>query len=162
MEKVCFKCKEEKNLSEFYKHSKMKDGYTSRCKECTKEDVSNYRSNNLEKVRAYDRKRGNFPHRVAARLKYAKTVNGKVATQSAKDNWVGKNKIKHACHVLFGNAVRDRRVIKEPCRICGSSEKVHGHHDDYMKPLEVKWFCPKHHSRYHQIIRNWLRRQPSQ
>jgi arylamine N-acetyltransferase len=37
--KICFKCGNEKELSEYYKHAQMKDGHLNKCKVCTKKDA---------------------------------------------------------------------------------------------------------------------------
>ena len=40
------------------------------------------------------------------------------------------------------------RMQRQPCEVC-SAGKAHAHHDDYSKPLEVRWLCPKHHREHH-------------
>jgi hypothetical protein len=39
-------------------------------------------------------------------------------------------------------------VKKLPCQVCGSLESQ-AHHDDYSKPLDVKWLCRDHHLELH-------------
>ncbi len=36
------------------------------------------------------------------------------------------------------------------CEDCGNERKVHGHHEDYSKPLEVIWVCSRCHGRRHR------------
>lgn len=55
--KQCFKCKLEKELSEFYKHPRMGDGYVNKCKECNKKDVRDNYKNNFLYYQAFDKKR---------------------------------------------------------------------------------------------------------
>jgi ribosomal protein S27AE len=44
-------------------------------------------------------------------------------------------------------AVRDGIIIRTDCE-CGAPS-VNGHHDDYEKPLEVRWLCAKCHATAH-------------
>jgi hypothetical protein len=38
-----------------------------------------------------------------------------------------------------------------PCEVCGDPQ-THAHHDDYSKPLDVRWFCPRHHREEHARV----------
>lgn len=56
--KVCSKCKEEKNVCEFYKRNDAKDGYRSDCKICFNKKTLEYRLNNEENIK--NRKKSYF------------------------------------------------------------------------------------------------------
>lgn len=69
MKKVCFKCGIEKELDEFYVHSRMADGHLNKCIECTKIDAKenyNIKSLNDEWV-LKERERGREKYK---RLRY--------------------------------------------------------------------------------------------
>lgn len=59
-----------------------------------------------------------------------------------------ENEEKYKAHRAVNNAVRDKRLQKAACVICGD-EPVHGHHDNYERPLDVVWLCPAHHKERH-------------
>ena len=161
--KECFKCGAEKPLSDFYKHKQMKDGHLNKCKLCAKSDSTRHRDENLEKVRAYDRDRGMLPHRVKARAEYSKTEAGIASHEKSRRKYVDNNKEKiyqttkrykqankkkTQCHGIVNYAVRCGNLSSGPCEVCGAGN-THGHHDDYNKPLDVRWLCPKHHIEWH-------------
>lgn len=149
--KVCRSCGVEKDIGSFYKHPKMLDGHLNICIDCTKVRVKKHRDANIEKIREYDKSRANNPKRVQARLEYSKTERGKEATKKARKNYAENYPMKRAAHVVAGNAIRDGRLIRETsCSECGSSESIEGHHDDYSKPLDVRWLCRQCHVNWHK------------
>lgn len=146
--KRCFKCERLLSISSFYKHKQMADGRLNKCKDCAKSDVrSNYKGNR-EYYREYEKQRAMLPERVEARKKYRKTDAGKKAMLKANKKYRENNPNKYRAHNMVNNAVRDGNLFPEPCEICGMG-LARGHHDDYAKPLNVRWLCPEHHKQWH-------------
>ena len=131
MEKQCFKCGETKHLSAFYKHKAMADGHLNKCIACTKKDAAEHRSKNIDYIREYDRERGSRQP-----PEYLKKYREQFPN-------------KYKSHCMVNNAIRDKRLFKEPCVVCGTQTRIHAHHDDYAKPLNVRWLCSAHHSQWH-------------
>lgn len=129
--KTCFKCGAEKPRTEFYKHSKMADGHLNKCKLCTKIDVKERRRTD-PKVQEYDRKRGSRQSKG-----YLKEYREKYPN-------------KYKAHNKVNNALRGGKITKpDKCSCCDSDFAVVAHHDDYLKPLEVRWLCQICHLRWH-------------
>jgi ribosomal protein S27AE len=129
MNLFCRACKRMRDLSMFYRST---TGITAgECAECVKSRVAeNYREN-IEHYRAYEKVRCQQPERRAAASEYQRKRRAK---------YPGKNKARNA----VANAVRDGRLIRQPCEVCGD-QKTQAHHDDYRRPLAVRWMCFKCH-----------------
>jgi hypothetical protein len=136
--KLCFKCQTKKSLINFYKHSGMVDGYLNKCKSCAKEDTTNYRNQNIEKVRQYDRERSKLPHRIELQTRLTKL-------------WRNQDKRRSVAHNAVLRALKNGKLIAQPCNICRKEEVV-AHHDDYDKPLQVTWLCYSCHAKHHKGI----------
>lgn len=92
--------------------------------------------------------RNSAEHRVTARKEYAQG-KGKQVCNACKIRYIEKNPKKRSVHIKTGNAIRDGKLLKQPCEVC-ASENVQAHHCDYDKPLEVMWLCPIHHEEWHR------------
>lgn len=141
MRKQCFKCKRTKPTRMFYHHPMMADGHLNKCKACAKKDVARryYSPGGRKKVLAYERLRNQTDSRKAAR---------KIYQQRRR---LGRPGVE-AAHTAVCNAVRDGRLVRQPCAVC-NNPKSEAHHDDYRKKLSVRWLCFKHHREAHgQIV----------
>ena len=132
--KTCFKCHECLPLTEFYKHPRMADGHLNKCKECAKLDVLRARGK-AEYISAYEKMRYQRPER-------------KKAIAAANKIWAEKNPDKRKAHYAVSNAIRDKKLARQPCEKCG--EYGEAHHHDYSKPLDVIWLCRRHHMELHR------------
>ena len=148
--KKCFKCGIVKPLNKFYRHSGMIDGYLNKCKECTKKDVKKHYRTNKQHYKEYERERNQKPERKKYRAKKNKAWRLGHPERSAeiKKNWMENNDLKRKAHNAVSNAVRNGKLIKMPCQVCGNP-KSEAHHHDYSKPLDVVWLCDFHHKQEH-------------
>jgi hypothetical protein len=135
VEKACVRCRRTKPLAEFYRHARMTDGHLTVCKVCVRARVLLHRLDHIEKIRAYDRKRARLPHR----RENAARVNA---------GWFARSPAARTAQARLWHAVATGNIRKGPCEVCGAI-RVHGHHDDYLKPLNVRWLCAAHHRQWH-------------
>lgn len=89
-----------------------------------------YREKNREKLRAYNRKynsewrkKNGYAAEMRSRLKYPEKEKARREMQSA---------------------LRKGIIKREPCEVC-DNPRSQGHHEDYTKPLQVRWLCAIHH-----------------
>jgi predicted aminopeptidase len=112
-----------------------------------------------EKVRASDRARyeRDKKKRRAAAKKYISTERGKLSKLAGCARWSKANRHKTRAQCTARRAKYAGKLKQGGCEVCGTNERVHGHHDDYTKPLNVRWLCPVHHSEHHKKQRAILR-----
>lgn len=136
-----------KNISNFYTGD-------SSCKECRRALIAARRADKIEEIREYDRKRGQLPERKAR----VKENNGR--WPRSPKLFRSKHPEKYAAHIAVGNALRDGKITKpNECERCGADWQLHGHHEDYAKPLEVVWLCAECHGARHREINEERRAQ---
>lgn len=128
--KTCFKCRKPKPLSYFYVHSGMRDGHLNKCKECQKADMKA-----LDKVQIRIRDAKRNQRRKAKHNQY----NAKYRQEHPEQG---------RAHATVCRALLKGTLVKQPCEVCGDPN-VEAHHEDYTKPLEVRWLCFKHHRYQH-------------
>lgn len=141
MEHCCKSCGETKDVREFrknYREGPYEPWNLRVCKKCVHKEY-------LERYADEERR---------------KSLNG------SSSKWKRNNPERHAelnqeyrkkypekivAHNRLGYAVRSGKVKKLPCEVCGTTERVHGHHISY-KPEDwynVRWLCFRCHKFEH-------------
>lgn len=118
---ICFKCKTEEGKMYFISKSKTKTFYM--CRKCN-----------------------TYRHQ-----RYRETNKGKQNTYKAAKKYTSQNKEKSSAWQAV-RYVRKNKNFPKPsnCTDCGRKNKLDAHHDDYSKPLEVRWLCRLCHKKAHK------------
>lgn len=130
--KRCPRCKETKPIDAFYTRGGGQTG--AWCKPC---------------ARKYMREYGKQKYVKEARTKWAQ---GKGKESQLRYRNIPANQNKKRAQVQVMNALRRGDLARlEECEDCGSNKLIEAHHDDYAKPLDVRWLCRLCHRNWHRL-----------
>lgn len=133
--KMCSCCGLEKLARDYQKRAASRDGLTASCKACL---------SSRDKARE-------SPERASARRAYQMSEAGKIAHARAIKKYNERYPMRRYSRVIVGNALQNGSLVKpEICETCSSSRKIEAHHDDYTKPLNVRWLCEDCHKEWHR------------
>jgi len=124
----CTRCGRWLPKESFYKDTRLDKGWgiRGRCKECSQAAMREYAQRPAVQVKERARS----------------LVRGKT--------------LKHKCRVMVHDALKTGRLIRPKfCPVCGypdTVKRIEAHHDDYFRPLEVKWMCVTCHRKYERAL----------
>lgn len=149
--KQCSKCKNFKDKGNFSLRSSAPDGLFYDCRDCQKL----YREANKKYISG--RRKQHYienRERIISRVKkYRSSDQGRKNKSKTNKVYYEKYPEKIRATRAINNGIRDKKVFKpETCEECGLKAKVQGHHDDYSKPLEVRWLCEPCHTHHHTKV----------
>lgn len=58
-----------------------------------------------------------------------------------------EHKIKRSANHKIAHEIKMGRMFRQPCEMCGKVP-AEAHHDDYSKPLDVRWLRRSHHMKH--------------
>ena len=130
----------------------MRDWYQRQSEEKRRAIVA---ARNPERVRAnaratYERNREARLDQMAA---YRATDRGREVRNQRNAEWAKRNPEKRRVYKIVQRALKKGTLVRpETCSVKGCERKPHAHHEDYDKPFEIEWLCPRHHSARHRGI----------
>lgn len=75
------------------------------------------------------------------------------ASQASRKKWADANPDKRRAQGFVSYAIKRGLLVRpERCESCAKLCKPHAHHDDYSRPLDVRWLCSRCHGREHWDI----------
>lgn len=168
-EKRCSRCREVKPLAAFGRCASERDGLQYACRACLsaaqKLRLAKLTPDQRERKRSYARKdyakhrdrRLEWHHRYREESRDVVIASDKRSKAKRAED-IRNRKIvarrlepqKHYAQGISKKAIRCGVLIPGKCEVgtqCLGA--IQGHHDDYLRPLSVRWMCRRHHQQWH-------------
>jgi ribosomal protein S27AE len=147
--KRCSRCKQKRALMEFGRDRSRHDGLEHNCKGCKAEMAAARYARKREAILAQQRasRQESYPRRAE---EIRRQVNERYAADPERHRERKRRSydpVKQAARNAVRTAIERGELERQPCG-CGA-EYAEAHHDDYDKPLEVRWLCPRCHRQHH-------------
>lgn len=155
-QKRCCDCKQNKPLAEFAKNKRKKDGLHTECKPCNHA----YRIAHRPERKIYDRVTRDQEAYMAGSKRWQAThrpqINAKIKAWQEKnhDRMLPSRKAKGFVQRAIWKGILVRPA---ECAKCGKACKPDAAHEDYSKPLEVRWLCKSCHVKWDRADPKTLR-----
>lgn len=137
----CGRCGDFYPKDGFYRNNRTVLGIKNECRAC--HNRTSIRSRNIDAKREMNRE---HMRRAKQRDPEKFRERARVAARNRPDT------PQRRARYLLNSAV-SAGAIQRPdrCEICGRADlRIEGHHDDYARPLEVRWLCSECHGIQHR------------
>ena len=172
-DKVCTVCKKRKPLEDFCRETGIKCGRKSSCRDCNKIKQKKYGATESGKEANRKYRNSEKGKKTIAEYKnsekgkkkldeycrsekcknkdrrYNTSEKGKAYRNKKSKEEANKHPEKYRARYKAASALKSGKIKRAPCEVCGNN-KAEMHHDDYSKPLDIRWLCKKHHVEFHR------------
>lgn len=107
------------------------------CRACLRERNRRFKSKNHERVSEYNKQ---------WKAAHPDAVKRYQATRPSR--WIEPDPVKVKARAMVATRLRSGKILRRPCERCASA-KTQAHHDDYSRPLDIRWLCAKCHRAVH-------------
>lgn len=146
-----------KRYHQIYKHRyrNKRHAYYLRHRDKIIQKSKKWKSINIEHHREWARNYARIKRRTNPKWRQrendmAKNYRDKHRDRRIKYDQQRQRCLNHQARMILWNSIRNG-IIKKPltCSSCHRQTSLHGHHDDYTKPLQVTWLCKLCHGMRH-------------
>jgi hypothetical protein len=151
----CARCSESKPLSAFYyvKRASGKSRYGAYCRPCVTAAHREWRTKNRERVLDGERRwRAENSEHLSEQTRQWRARNPEAFAASSRA-WKVRNperiRIQQRASFHVQQALKQGTLVRpSTCATCGKGGSITAAHNDYSRPLDVRWLCRSCHSRW--------------